>query len=47
MRDIKNFFKQYATELNKSILELDIAKLNEAAQEIIKTIKKKKIISKY
>ncbi len=44
MRDIKNFFKQYATELNKSILELDIAKLNEAAQEIIKTIKKKNTI---
>jgi len=44
MRNIKNFFKQYAAALNKSILELDVEKLDDAAREIIKTIKKKNTI---
>tara|TARA_B100000959_G_scaffold224794_1_gene238698 strand:+ start:1585 stop:1713 length:129 start_codon:yes stop_codon:yes gene_type:complete len=41
MTNINNFFNEYVGNLNNSILETDIEKLNLAAEEIIKTIKKK------
>ena len=44
MTNINNFFNEYVGNLNNSILETDIEKLNLAAEEIIKTIKKKGII---
>ena len=42
MTNINNFFNEYVGNLNNSILETDIEKLNLAAEEIIKTIKKKR-----